>query len=82
MKILWDELKRKANILKHGYDFADFTLDWFAGAYIEQTHSKRFKAIVSLSDGTVVVIFAALGSEAISLISIRLARKDEKALIS
>lgn len=78
MKIMWDELKKKANILKHGYDFSDFTLDWFVGAFIEQTHSRRFKAVVPLSDGTVVVIFASLGREAISLISIRPARKDER----
>jgi hypothetical protein len=32
MKIVWDEWKRKANLLKHGLDFAVLDPDFFAGA--------------------------------------------------
>ena len=34
MMIVWDELKRLANIEKHGLDFADLTMDFFAAAAI------------------------------------------------
>ena len=42
----------------------------------------RAKAVGRLKDGTVVVIFAALGGEAISVISMRPARRDERSLIA
>jgi uncharacterized DUF497 family protein len=41
----------------------------------------RSKAIGRLRDGTVVVIFLTLGTEALSVISMRPARKDERSLL-
>jgi uncharacterized protein len=81
MKIVWDDNKRKANIIKHGYDFADFDHEMLDKAYIEEAHSNRFKAIFLLKDNTVIVIFGFLGREAISIISMRPARKDERKLL-
>jgi uncharacterized DUF497 family protein len=81
MKIVWDEPKRLANLDKHGLDFADLTLEFFLEAAIIPARSARFQAVGRLGDGTIVVIFATLGSEAISVISMRAARKDERSLI-
>jgi uncharacterized protein (DUF4415 family)/uncharacterized DUF497 family protein len=61
--IVWDELKRLANLAKHGLDFADIEagFDWEA-AEIETTRRRRLKAVGMLNDEAVVVIFAALGN--------------------
>jgi len=83
MKIVWDGPKRLANIAKHGLDFADaIFLDWH-NAVIEPARAdrhgkRRMKAIGRFVDGTAVVIFATLGTEAISLISFRAAHDKER----
>lgn len=79
MRILWDEFKRVSNQYKHGLNFAEIEagFDW-EGAKITPVHSGRFKAVGRLNDGTVVVIFAMLGSEAISIISLRRASLRER----
>lgn len=81
MKIVWDEPKRKANIAKHGMDFAALTVEFFEEATVIPAKLGRFQAIGRLADGTIVVIFATLGTEAVSVISMRPARKDERNLI-
>lgn len=83
MKIVWDEPKRRANLEKHGFDFADISdLDW-ASAIIEDgkpdaSGGRRLKAIGYFRDGTAAVIFATLGTEAISIISFRPASDRER----
>jgi uncharacterized DUF497 family protein len=32
--ITWDERKRQGNLTKHGFDFADLTLEFFLSALI------------------------------------------------
>ncbi|RVM34244.1 hypothetical protein CN130_11000 [Sinorhizobium meliloti] len=81
MKIIWDEPKRIANIEKHGLDFADLSLDFFLASLVVPAKNGRSKAIGRLEDGTIVVIFVTLGSEALSVISMRPARKDERSLL-
>lgn len=81
MKIVWDEPKRLANIEKHGLDFANLSLEFFLGATILPAKNGRYQAIGRLDDGTIAVIFATLGSEALSVISMRPARKDERSPI-
>jgi uncharacterized DUF497 family protein len=79
MLIVWDEPKRLSNLAKHGLDFADVEngFDW-ANASITPVKDGRLKALGKLSDGTVVVIFAMLGTEALSIISLRPASKRER----
>ncbi|MBO3761084.1 BrnT family toxin [Ciceribacter sp. L1K22] len=83
MKIVWDEPKRRANLEKHGFDFADVSeLDW-ENAIIEDGRPdadgrRRLKAIGYFRDGTAAVVFALLGSEAISIISFRPANDRER----
>jgi len=80
MKIVWDEHKRISNLDKHGLDFVDVgDVDW-GTAIIEPTYGNRFKAIARLQDKTTVVIYALLGSEAISVISFRYANSRERRL--
>lgn len=83
MRVIWDERKRVANIAKHGFDFADVgELDW-DGAVVEfakpdASGRRRLKAVGRFRNGTAAVIFATLGTEAISVISFRPANTRER----
>ncbi|MCB1466340.1 BrnT family toxin [uncultured Paracoccus sp.] len=79
MLIVWDEPKRKANLAKHGMDFADLDAEFLLDALVIPAKQGRFKAMGRFADGTIAVIFATLGTEAISLISMRPASKQERA---
>lgn len=82
MKITWDEAKRIANLQKHGFDFEDvYFFDW-KHAVITTSHGGRFKAIGYYEDGTAVVVYALLGSEAVSIISFRPASNKERKVLS
>lgn len=81
MKIVWDEPKRLANIEKHGFDFALLDEDFFMGAIVHPTRSNRFKAIGPFADGLIAVIFARLGHEGLSVISMRSASPQERRLL-
>ena len=80
MKIVWDEPKRLANLDKHGIDFAELTGDFFLSALVRPTRNGRFAAIGKLS-GVIVVIFAVLGTEGVSIISARPANLKERTLL-
>ena len=78
MKITWDEPKRETNLTKHGLDFADLSLEFFRDAKIGPAKADRFVAVGELNGQIVVaVIFKPLGSEAISIISMRPASSKE-----
>jgi len=81
MKIIWDEHKRQSNIEKHGLDFADLDLDFFETAIVLPVKVGRFMAINVFLDGAATVVFATLGSEAISVISMRPASRKERMLL-
>ena len=79
MRIIWDEPKRQANLDKHGLDFALIESDFdFDKARQERAGPKRLKAVGKLKGKIVVVIFAALGTESVSIISFRPASKKER----
>jgi uncharacterized DUF497 family protein len=70
--ITWDEPKRLANIVKHGLDFADLTLEFFESAEIAPANMDRFRAVGEFEGKRIiVVIFRPLGTEALSVISMR-----------
>ena len=81
MIIVWDEPKRLANLAKHGIDFADIGEDFFADALIGVAKKGRYFAIGELN-GVIIVIFATLGTEGISIVSARPASRNEKALLT
>jgi uncharacterized DUF497 family protein len=80
MIITWDEAKRLANIAKHGLDFAELTLEFFERSLVIPARSPRFKAVGHLGAELRVVVFAPLGSEAVAVISMRAASKNERML--
>jgi len=80
MKIVWDEIKRRANLDKHRLDFADLDMLFFDEALIFPAKLGRRQAIGELEPGMIVVIFTMLGSEGLSVISMRPANRKEREL--
>lgn len=80
MMIVWDEPKRTLNLGKHGIDFADIGEDFFASALIRPANNGRYAAIGRLN-GVIVVIFATLGTEGLSIISARPASRKERSMM-
>ncbi|MFC5503723.1 MULTISPECIES: BrnT family toxin [Hyphomicrobiales] len=80
MKILWDEPKRLANLDKHGMDFAALDERFFAEARIGPARDGRWTAIGRLN-GVVTVVFVTLGTEALSIISMRPASRRERSIL-
>ena len=82
MKIVWDEPKRRFNLEKHKLDFEDVIGFEWETAHIEPSHSGRMKAVGYLRSGIAVVVYARLGTEAISIVSFRRASGKERSLIN
>jgi uncharacterized protein len=80
MKIVWDEPKRLANLDKHGLDFADLNETFFDTALVLPTYNKRWAGIGKNIRGVIVVVFVTLGKEAVGVISMRPASKNERKL--
>ena len=85
MKIIWDEPKRQANIATHGLDLADAELFEWESAIVVRGHSgaggrPRFRAIGRLRNDVVTLVFSPLGTEAVSVISLRKASRAERKL--
>jgi len=80
MKIVWDEPKRLANLDKHGLDFADLNESFFDNALVFPSRHKRWLGIGKNMRGVIVVVFVVLGKEAVSVISMRPASKNERKL--
>ncbi len=82
MMFVWDEPKRLANLIKHGLDFADLNETFFANALVIPSHnaSKRWVAVGINIRGVIVVVFARLGREGVSVISMRPASRIERKL--
>jgi uncharacterized DUF497 family protein len=82
MKIVWDEPKRLANLEKHGLDFADLNETFFDNALVIPSHNigKRWVAVGINIRGVIVVVFARLGREGVSIISMRPASRNERKL--
>ncbi|MCF3934329.1 BrnT family toxin [Acuticoccus sp. M5D2P5] len=81
MMIVWDELKRQTNLSKHGLDFSDLDEEFFLSSTVVPVQGGRHMAIGRLADGAIAVVFAVLGDEGISVISMRPASKKERRLI-
>ena len=82
-----DEPKRQANLAKHGFDFAEFEEAFDFDRFVSRptnpsrTGRSRFKLIGSWYGETVVVVIVSpLGTEAASLVSIRRAAANERAI--
>lgn len=82
MKIIWDETKRLTNLEKHkGFDFADLTTEFFDNAAIYPAKQGRLMAVGEFRGETIIAtIFVLLGTEALSVISMRRASRKERKL--
>ncbi|MBB1250242.1 BrnT family toxin [Rhizobium sp. G21] len=80
MRIVWDEIKRQANLRKHGFDFAALDMGFFERALIFPAKQGRRQAIGLFVEQMAVVIFFRLGEEGLSIISMRAANRKERAL--
>lgn len=80
MQISFDEFKRQLNLTKHGLDFADLDVEYFAEAIVIPAKLGRFMAIGILSNDVIATVFVKLGSQGLSIVSMRPAsRKERKA---
>lgn len=79
--ITWDEPKRQTNLKKRNMDFADLTEEFFHRAAIFQAKNGRYMAVAPFGGVTISVIFKPLGTEAVSVISMRQASKKERKLL-
>jgi uncharacterized protein len=73
-------MKRLANLAKHGLDFADLNETFFDNALVLPSHHKRWAGIGKNLRGVIVVVFVSLGKEAIGVISMRPASRNERKL--
>jgi uncharacterized protein len=78
VKIVWDEPKRLANLAKHGLDFADLNETFFENALVLPSYHSRWAGIGKNLRGVIVVVFVTL--EAVSVISMRPASRNERKL--
>ena len=82
--VIWDEPKRLANLAKHGLDFADFdagfSFDRFAALPSKPSATGRIRyRFVGLMKGSpVVAVVSPLGTEALSILSLRPANARER----
>ena len=81
LMITWDAPKRQTNLAKHGLDFADLDEAFFLASVVVPAKAGRHMAIGRLTDGTVAVVFAALGTQGVSVISMRPASARERSLL-
>jgi uncharacterized DUF497 family protein len=80
MEIIWDEPKRLANLDKHGLDFADLNEAFFDSALVLPAYNGRWAGIGKNIRGVIVVVFVKLGKEAVSVVSMRPASRNERKL--
>lgn len=81
MKIIWDEPKRQTNLTKHRLDFAELNVEFFEQATIYPAKLGRSIAVGELDGQMIVaVVFKPVGSEALSVISMRPASTKERNL--
>jgi uncharacterized protein len=81
MEVVWDEPKRLANIARHGMDFADLDEAFFGGSVIVPAKLGRLLAVGRHRKGIILVVFVVLGTEGLSVVSMRPASRKERRLI-
>ena len=78
MQISFDEPKRQLNLSKHGLDLADIDVEYFANSIVVPAKLGRFMAIGVLSNDVIATVFAKLGSQGLSIVSMRAASRKER----
>lgn len=85
MKATWGEPKRKANLLNHGFDFADFDASFdaetalFLPTYPSRNGRVRYLLIGDWGGVLIVaVVVSPLGTQGLDIVSIRPASPKER----
>jgi len=78
MRIVWDWPKRETNLAKHHMDFEELTVAFFENARFHPGKHGRSVAVGILNEQVISVVFTPLGTEAISVISMRPASRRER----
>ena len=78
MKIVFDNYKRDLTFAKRGLNFADLTIEFFIGATVLPANQSRLKAVGKFGGTIIAVIYKPLGTEALSVISMRRANRKER----
>jgi len=78
MRIIWDEPKRLANVLKHGFDFADLDQAYFDNSVVRPARPPRWFAFGRFDEKIIAVVFSPLGREAVAIVSMRPANAGER----
>jgi uncharacterized DUF497 family protein len=65
----------------HGLDFADLYESFFEGSVIVPARLNRRIAVCRHRSGTILVVFVTLGTEGLSIVSMRPASRKERRLI-
>ncbi len=76
----WDELKREANLSKHGIDFEDARVAMAEPHLVlpaDRPHEERWIALVKVNVRLVAVVYTIRG-RACRIISARIARRNER----
>lgn len=81
VRITWDGPKRAASLANRGLDFATLDIAFFEGAVVVPAKQGRFMAIGRFRGSVLAVIFAPLGIEAVSVISMRRASRKERSIL-
>ena len=83
MKLEWDETKNRANIRKHGFDFAEAE-EMFRGALLirpdtrEEYGERRWIGIGMIQGRVAFVAFAERPEDTVRIISLRKAEHEER----
>jgi uncharacterized DUF497 family protein len=78
MRISFDERKRQLNLAKHGLDFEDLDIDYFVNSVVVPAKLGRFMAIGILANDVIATVFAKLGAQGLSIVSMRPASRKER----
>ena len=78
MRIVWDEPKRQAVLRERGLDFAEVTPEFLVSAELVAVRGDRRLVVGLLGGRAVAVVYAPLGSEAVSIVTMRPANPKER----
>ncbi len=78
MKITYDEPKRATTLTERRLDMAALTVAFFETATVFEAKDDRFMAVGPFEGDIISVVFKPLGTEAISIISMRRASRKER----
>lgn len=82
MRLLYDDHKRQANLARHRLDFDDLDEAFFLSSKVVAGKAGRWMAIGEFKNEIIiVVVFAPLGTEALTIISMRPASRKERSIV-